>query len=425
MNKNRKNILTSGVRLEKTLLLLFLCLSLGAQAQKIHIKTGIEVLKSQNFRYLEGKRVGLITNPTGVDNELRSTIDILHEAPNVNLMALYGPEHGVRGDVHAGDHVSDQRDPATGLPVYSLYGKTRKATPEMLKDVDVLVYDIQDIGCRSFTYISTLGLAMEAAAENGKELIVLDRPNPLGGLKVEGNLTEDDCISFVSQFKIPYVYGLTCGELALMLNGERMLTGGVQCNLTVIKMKGWKRRMDYTATGLQWIPSSPHIPHPHSAFFYPVSGILGELGYMSIGVGYTIPFQMFAAPWAEADKLADALNALHVPGVIFRPIYLKPFYSVGQGQQLQGVQVHITDYARAPLSPLQFLVMQEVARLWPDRAVFDHADKGRFAMFDKVCGSHQIRERFTKTNRWEDIRPYWEKDVESFRRLSKKYYLYR
>lgn len=425
MNKNRKNILTSGVRLEKTLLLLFLCLSLGAQAQKIHIKTGIEVLKSQNFRYLEGKRVGLITNPTGVDNELRSTIDILHEAPNVNLVALYGPEHGVRGDVHAGDHVSDQRDPATGLPVYSLYGKTRKATPEMLKDVDVLVYDIQDIGCRSFTYISTLGLAMEAAAENGKELIVLDRPNPLGGLKVEGNLTEDDCISFVSQFKIPYVYGLTCGELALMLNGERILTGGMQCKLTVIKMKGWKRRMDYTATGLQWIPSSPHIPHPHSAFFYPVSGILGELGYMSIGVGYTIPFQMFAAPWAEADKLADALNALHVPGVIFRPIYLKPFYSVGQGQQLQGVQVHITDYARAPLSPLQFLVMQEVARLWPDRAVFDHADKGRFAMFDKVCGSRQIRERFTKTNRWEDIRPYWEKDVESFRRLSKKYYLYR
>ena len=422
---NRKNIFTSGTGLEKTLLLLFLCLSLSAQAQKIRIKTGIEVLKAQNFRCLEGKRVGLITNPTGVDNELRSTIDILHEAPNVNLVALYGPEHGVRGDVHAGDHVSDQRDPATGLPVYSLYGKTRKATPEMLKDVDILVYDIQDIGCRSFTYISTLGLAMEAAAENGKELIVLDRPNPLGGLKVEGNLTEDDCISFVSQFKIPYVYGLTCGELALLLNGERMLTGGVQCKLTVIKMKGWKRRMDYTATGLQWIPSSPHIPHPHSAFFYPVSGILGELGYMSIGVGYTIPFQMFAAPWAEADKLADALNDLHVPGVIFRPIYLKPFYSVGKGEQLQGVQVHITDYARAPLSPLQFLVMQEVARLWPDRAVFDHADKGRFAMFDKVCGSHQIRERFTKTNRWEDIRPYWEKDVENFRQVSKKYYLYR
>lgn len=413
--------------MKKVIMTCLLCLLLGSvmQAQKIRIQTGIEVLKAQNFRCLEGKRVGLITNPTGVDNELRSTIDILHEAPNVNLVALYGPEHGVRGDVHAGDHVSDQRDPATDLPVYSLYGKTRKATPEMLKDIDVLVYDIQDIGCRSFTYISTLGLAMEAAAENGKELIVLDRPNPLGGLKVEGNLVEDDCISFVSQFKIPYVYGLTCGELALMLNGERMLTDGAQCKLTVIKMKGWKRRMDYTATGLQWIPSSPHIPHPHTAYFYPVSGILGELGYMSIGVGYTIPFQMFAAPWAEADKLADALNALQVPGVIFRPIHLKPFYSVGKGEQLQGVQVHITDYAKAPLSPIQFLVMQEVARLWPERAVFDHADKGRFSMFDKVCGSHQIRERFSQNNRWEDIRPYWEKDVENFRQLSKKYHLYR
>ena len=214
--------------MKRTIIACLLCLLCGsmAQAQKIRIKTGIEVLKEQNFKCLEGKRVGLITNPTGVDNKLKSTIDILHEAPNVNLVALYGPEHGVRGDVHAGDHVTDIKDPSTGLPVYSLYGKTRKATPEMLKDIDVLVYDIQDIGCRSFTYISTMGLAMEAAAENGKEFIVLDRPNPVGGLKIEGNLTEDDCISFVSQFKIPYLYGLTCGELALLLNGEKMLKDG-------------------------------------------------------------------------------------------------------------------------------------------------------------------------------------------------------
>ena len=214
--------------MKRTIIISLLCLLCGGamQAQKIRIKTGIEVLKEQNFRCLEGKRVGLITNPTGVDNRMRSTIDILHEAPNVNLVALYGPEHGVRGDVHAGDHVTDIKDATTGLPVYSLYGKTRKATPDMLKDVDVLVYDIQDIGCRSFTYISTMGLAMEAAAENGKEFIVLDRPNPVGGLKIEGNLVEDDCISFVSQFKIPYLYALTCGELALMLNGEKMLKDG-------------------------------------------------------------------------------------------------------------------------------------------------------------------------------------------------------
>lgn len=410
----------------KRLLLLSLCLLCltVADAQKIRIKTGIEVLKEQGFKCLEGKRVGLITNPTGVDNQLRSTIDILHEAPNVNLVALYGPEHGVRGDQHAGDKVSDARDTATGLPVYSLYGQTRKATPEMLADVDVLVYDIQDIGCRSFTYISTMGLAMEACAEQGKEFIVLDRPNPLGGLKVEGCLTEDDCVSFVSQFRIPYLYGLTCGELAQMLNEERMLTGGVQCRLQVVKMKGWKRKMDYTQTGLQWIPSSPHVPHAHSAAFYPVSGILGELGYMSIGVGYTIPFQMFAAPWVEADRLAERLNSLHVPGIIFRPMHLKPFYSVGKGEQLQGVQVHIVDVAAAPLSEVQFLVMQEVAALWPDRAVFDHADSGRFCMFDLVCGSKQIRERFARRNRWEDVRDYWDKDVEAFRKESKKYWMY-
>ena len=394
-----------------------------ALAQKIRIQTGIEVLKNSNFKLLEGKRVGLITNPTGVDNQLKSTIDILHEAPNVNLVALFGPEHGVRGDVHAGDHVDNSSDPTTGLPVGSLYGKTRKATPDMLKGIDVLVYDIQDIGCRSFTYISTMGLAMEAAAENNIEFVVLDRPNPLGGLKVEGNLAEDGYISFVSQFKIPYLYGLTCGELAQMLNEENMLAK--QCKLTVVKMKGWKRKMDYTQTGLQWIPSSPHIPHAHSAFFYPVSGIVGELGYLSIGVGYTIPFQMFAADWIKAEEFASALNKLHLPGVHFRPMHLKPFYSVGVGTQMQGVQVHLTDYQKANLSEIQFYVMQVIAQLYPDKAVFANANEKRFDMFDKVSGSNQIRLLFAKNNRFEDIQAYWNKDVEAFKKLSKKYYLYK
>lgn len=392
-------------------------------AQKIRIKTGIEVLKEQNFKILEGKRVGLITNPTGVDNNLKSTIDILHEAKNVNLVALFGPEHGVRGDVHAGDHVDSTNDPTTGLPVYSLYGKTRKATPEMLKGIDVLVYDIQDIGCRSFTYISTMGLAMEAAAENNIEFVVLDRPNPVNGLKVEGNLTEDGFISFVSQFKIPYVYGLTCGELAQMLNKENMLKK--QCKLQVVKMKGWKRKMDYVQTGLQWIPSSPHIPHPHSAFFYPISGIVGELGYLSIGVGYTIPFQMFAAEWINADEFAKKMNELNLPGVKFRPMHLKPFYAVGQGKNLQGVQVHIFDYNKVALSEIQFYVMQVLAELYPDKAVFNNADDKRFNMFDKVSGSDQIRLRFAKNNKFEDIKEYWYKDVASFKKLSQKYYLYK
>lgn len=397
--------------------------SLTAWPQKISIKTGIEVLKEQNFKCLEGKRVGLITNPTGVDNNLKSTIDILNEAPNVKLVALYGPEHGVRGDAHAGDKVENASDPSTGLPVHSLYGKTRKPTPEMLEGIDVLVYDIQDIGCRSFTYISTMGIAMEAAAEHGIEFVVLDRPNPLGGLKVEGNLVEDGFYSFVSQFRIPYIYGLTCGELARMLNEENMLAKS--CKLHVVKMKGWKRKMDYTRTGLQWIPSSPHIPHAHSAAFYPVSGILGELGYMSIGVGYTIPFQMFAAQWIKAEELAGRLNALQLPGIMFRPIHLKPFYSVGQGEQFQGVQVHIMDFGKAALSEIQFIVMQELAALHPDRKVFEHANDKRFRMFDQVSGSDRIRIGFGENHRWEDIRGYWYKDVDAFRQLSKKYYLYK
>lgn len=409
------------MKLKKYIILCFIAtFAVSLNAQKI--MTGIEVLKADNFKILEGKRVGLITNPTGVDNSLKSTIDILFEAPNVNLVALYGPEHGVRGDVHAGDKVDNSTDPSTGLPVYSLYGKTRKPTPEMLKDIDVLVYDIQDIGCRSFTYISTMGVAMEAAAENGIEFVVLDRPNPIGGEKVEGNLVEDGYTSFVSQFKIPYVYGLTCGELAQMLIGENMLAKN--CKLTVVPMKHWKRNMDYTQTGLQWIPSSPHIPHPHSAYFYPLSGIVGELPYLSIGVGYTIPFQMFAAQWIDAEKLAARMNALNLPGLKFRPMHLKPFYAFGKGEHLQGVQVHIMDYKTARLSEVQFYILQELAAMYPDKPAFSEENKARFDMFDKVCGSDQIRKRFSKNYRFDDIKDYWYKDVEAFKELSRKYYLY-
>lgn len=410
-----------SMKLKKYIILCFIAtFAVSLNAQKI--MTGIEVLKADNFKILEGKRVGLITNPTGVDNSLKSTIDILFEAPNVNLVALYGPEHGVRGDVHAGDKVDNSTDPSTGLPVYSLYGKTRKPTPEMLKDIDVLVYDIQDIGCRSFTYISTMGVAMEAAAENGIEFVVLDRPNPIGGEKVEGNLVEDGYTSFVSQFKIPYVYGLTCGELAQMLIGENMLAKN--CKLTVVPMKHWKRNMDYTQTGLQWIPSSPHIPHPHSAYFYPLSGIVGELPYLSIGVGYTIPFQMFAAQWIDAEKLTARMNALNLPGLKFRPMHLKPFYAFGKGEHLQGVQVHIMDYKTARLSEVQFYILQELAAMYPDKPAFSEENKARFDMFDKVCGSDQIRKRFSKNYRFDDIKDYWYKDVEAFKELSRKYYLY-
>lgn len=407
----------------KSITIICLLLVFTAAFSSPKVKTGIEVLRESNFKILQGKRVGLITNPTGVDAQLKSTVDILNEAPGVKLVALYGPEHGVRGDIHAGDHVETVIDAQTGLPVYSLYGKTRKATPEMLKDIDVLVYDIQDIGCRSYTYISTMGLAMEAAAENNIEFVVLDRPNPVGGQKIEGNLAEDKFISFVSQFKIPYLYGLTCGELAKMLNNEKML--GAQCKLTIVPMKGWKRSMTFDQTGLPWVLTSPHIPHATSPYFYAASGILGEFSFMSIGVGYTLPFQVFAKDSIDALELAKRLNKLQLPGVIFRPIFMKPFYAVGQGKNYSGVQFYFTDYKKVRITEIQFYVMQEMAALYPEKKCFGPETESRYNMFDKVCGSDQIRLLMAKNMRVDDMLPYWRKDEEAFRKLAKKYWMYK
>lgn len=387
------------------------------------VKPGIEVLRESDFKILEGKRVGLITNPTGVDSQLKSTVDILNEAAGVKLVALYGPEHGVRGDVYAGDKVESTVDKQTGVPVFSLYGKTRKVNADMLKDVDVLVYDIQDIGCRSYTYISTMGLAMEAAAENNIEFVVLDRPNPLGGLKIEGNIAEDKFISFVSQFKIPYLYGLTCGELAKMLNNENMLAN--PCKLTVVPMKGWKRSMTFEQTGLPWVLTSPHVPHASSPFYYAASGILGEFSFMSIGVGYTLPFQIFAKDSIDALLLTNRLNNLHLPGVLFRPIFLKPFYATGQGKNFAGVQYYFTNYKSARITEIQFYVMQVMAELYPEKRCFGPETESRFDMFDKVCGTDQIRLLMSKNMKVNDMLPYWQKDEENFKKLSRKYYLYK
>ena len=407
----------------KTIKGLFLSILLvfTASISAAKVQTGIEVLRADGFKLLEGKRVGLTTNPTGVDSNLKSTIDILWEAENVNLVALYGPEHGVRGNVHAGDVVDNEVDKKTGLKMYSLYGKTKKPNKEMMDEIDVMVYDIQDNGCRSYTYISTMGMLMEACIEHGKELIVLDRPNPLGGEKIEGCLVEDGYISFVSQFKIPYLYGQTPGELALYLNATDYEN---KCKLTVVEMKGWERDMTWDETGLEWIVASPHVPHGQSAVFYPVTGIFGEFGYISIGVGYTLPFEVMGAPWISADTLAEAMNALELPGLEFRPIYYKPYYSTFQGELCQGVQIHILDYEKARLSEVQFLVVQELMRLWPEKDWFQLCNQKRFGMFDKVCGTNKIREIFGKRYQWEDIREYWYKDVEAYREASSKYYLY-
>ncbi len=387
------------------------------------VKTGIEVLRDRNFDILKGKRVGLVTNATGVDSKLKSTIDILFESPEVNLVALYGPEHGVRGNFEAGEYVDFYIDDFTQLPVYSLYGKTRKPSAEMLKDIDVLVFDIQDIGSRSYTYISTMGLVMEAAAENNKEVIILDRPNPLGGNRIEGNLVEDGYFSFVSQFAIPYVHGLTVGELAMLLNEEGLLSKAQKCKLQVVAMENWRRDMYFEQTGLPWILTSPHVPHYYSAFYYTASGIIGELrGVISIGVGYTIPFQTFAAEWINSQALTNKMNSYNLPGVKFRPITYKPYYGFGKDKILHGVQIYITDYSTVNLMEIQFYFLQAVNELYPGKNLIIEGKNDD--MFDKVLGTSKIREMFVKRQLVEDIRDYLNKDVESFRKLSQKYYLY-
>ena len=393
------------------------------------VKAGIEVLRDRGFDELQGKRVGLVTNPSGVDRYLNSTVDILYNAPGVKLVALYGPEHGVRGDVYAGGKVTDTKDEATGLPVYSLYGATRKPTPQMLEGIDVMVYDIQDVGARSYTFISTLGLVMEACAEKGIEVMVLDRPNPLGGNKIEGCYVEQPFNSFVSQYRIPYIYGMTVGELAIMINEEGLNRGQlgnqdpVRCNLTVIPMEGWERDMLYEDTGLPWVLPSPNIPFKETPMYYSAAGICGELyGFMDIGIGYTLPFQVFGATWLDPDKLKARLESYDLPGISFRTIWYKPIAGSRKGELVKGLQYFFTDYESARVTETQFYVMQAVAELYPDKKAFEVISG--YGLFDKVCGTDYVRKEFSKRYKVADISGYWRKDETSFREMSQKYHIY-
>ncbi|MCB0731301.1 MAG: DUF1343 domain-containing protein [Ignavibacteriae bacterium] len=389
------------------------------------VKLGIDVLKNRNFDILQNKKVGLITNQTGVNNELKSTIDILFEAKNVNLSALFGPEHGVRGDIEGGTYVESYIDSKTNLPVYSLYGKTRKPSKEVLNDLDILVYDIQDIGVRSYTFISTLGLAIEAASENNLEFVILDRPNPLGGKKIEGNITENDFISFIGQFPIPYVYGLTCGELAQLLIKEGLINVAESYNIGVIPMENWNRSMIWEDTNLEWIPTSPHIPNDITSYFYPMTGILGELrSALSIGVGYTLPFQIIGTEWIEADKLAEVLNKQNIPGLFFRPISFIPYYAFGKGKTLKGVQIHIINYNELNLTKTQFYIITAIRKLYPEKDLFKIASNDEINMFNKAIGTDKIFKMINNNDSLENIFEFLDKDVEKFREVAKKYHIY-
>ncbi len=403
-----------------------LLIAVCAQAR---VKPGVEVLRDRGFSGLSGKRVGLVTNPSGVDSQLNSTIDILYDAPQVELVALFAPEHGVRGDVYAGGKVESGRDSRTGLPVHSLYGSTREPTQEMLKGIDIMIYDIQDVGSRSYTFISTLGLVMRACAKAEIPVMVLDRPNPLGGRKVEGPLVEPGFNSFVSQYRIPYVYGLTVGELAMLINEEGLNRGQsgeeepLECSLLVVPMEGWNRDMLFADTGLPWVLPSPNIPYPQSAICYPSAGLIGEMyNYLNIGIGYTLPFATFAEEWVDADKLKEVLDSYEVPGVAWRTIHYKPMSGRLSGKLIHGVQYHYTDYDAATITLTQFYVMQAIWELYGKNPFTLSAE--RIPVFNKVCGTDFVSNTFGQSLKLSDIVDFWSKDTEAFRRLSSKYYLY-
>ncbi|MGB2867637.1 MAG: DUF1343 domain-containing protein [Bacteroidota bacterium] len=404
--------------------LVVFCTLEGGDRGGVKVKPGIDVLRDREFDILKGKRVGLITNPTGITSDLQPTVDVLFAAPEVKLVALFGPEHGIRGDAEAGKYVESYMDQKTRLPVYSLYGKTRKPSKEMLQGVDILLYDIQDIGVRSYTYISTMGLAMEAAAENGIPFVVLDRPDPLTGNRVEGSMLEMRYKSFVGSYPIPYVYGMTAGELAQMINGERWLNGGAQCSLSVVPMDGWKRSMWWDETGLVWVPTSPHIPHANTTMFYVMTGLLGELGTANQGVGYTLPFELVGASWINGSALARYLNSRGLEGVQFRTMWYKPFYFDTTGIKYEGVQIHVIDRDRINFTAVQLSILDALYRLFPDRDIYSRAKPEKIEMFDKVLGSPDIRKSLMDQMSVEDLLRKIDQQRAQFMIKREKYLIY-
>lgn len=391
----------------------------ACEKQKARVLCGIDVLVKEGFAPLKSKRVGLITNPTGVARNGESTAMILHKAEGVNLVALYGPEHGVFGDQFAGKYVESAKDPRTGLPAYSLYGKSRKPSQAMLEGIDVLVYDIQDIGCRSYTYISTMGLAMEAAGEKGIEFVVLDRPNPLGGQRVEGPGLTKKYTSFVSQWPVQYVYGMTPGEVAKMIAGEGWIRHVPK--LTVIPLEGWRREMLWEDTDLRWVPTSPHIPTADTSFYYAMTGMIGELGTISNGVGYTQPFELVGLPDLRAEDLAWKLNQRRLPGLWFRPAYYKSFYTGFKDKICGGVQIYITDKRGADLTAAGLHIMEVLSEL-TGRDFFKKAKKDH--LFNHVMGSARESGMLRSGNPAPIIVQSWEDSIAAFRKQRQPYLLY-
>jgi uncharacterized protein YbbC (DUF1343 family) len=387
------------------------------------MKLGLEVLLESQLDLLEGARVGLIVNPASINSRFEHTADLFYQEKRINLTSLFGPQHGIRGETQ--DNMVEWQtfhDKRTGLPAYSLYGETRKPTPEMLADVDTLVFDVQDVGTRVYTFIYTMALAMEAARECGKKLVVLDRPNPINGIQIEGNIHEQEFRSFVGLFPIPMRHAMTVAELALMFNGEF----GIGCQLETVKMEGWRREMWYEETRLPWVMPSPNIPSVETTVVYPGS-VMIEGTTLSEGRGTTRPFELIGAPYIEPQVLIERLKRDNMPGVVFRPIHFEPTFQKFAGQLCGGIQIHVTD--RSLFKPVitGIAIIKAIRHLYPDQFGWKQPpyeyvwDK---LPFDVINGSSIVRRQIQIDTPVHEIEESWREPLKAFDELRKGYLLY-
>lgn len=408
------------------LLMLFLAVTTGCSAapasakqagerrEPVKVRLGIDNI-DQHLTVFKGKRVGLITNQTGMTSDFQSSIDVIKA--KTNLVALFSPEHGIRGHVPAGATVGSYIDESTGVPVYSLYGQTKKPTAEMLAEVDVLAFDMQDIGARFYTYMYTMAYAMQSAKEQGKTFVVFDRPNPVGGEVVEGNIIESGYESFIGLYPIPARHGLTIGEMARLMNSEF----SINCDLVVVPMTGWKRSMHFADTGLPWVMTSPNVPTPDTALVYSGTGIFGGTN-VSEGVGTTRPFEFVGAPWLNAAELAERMNAAGLPGVAFRPVYFTPRQVdvKYQGRLCGGVQLHITD--RQTFRPVRtgLTLLYTINDISGGKFSFNQSSTAAAPTIDIYTGNSQVRLGMPL----DEVINQWDQAAARFKEMSKKYYLY-
>lgn len=389
-----------------------------AFAQTPNIRLGVDVFFSEGHAsFLKEKKVGLLTNQTGVDQNMRSTLERLREVTDIAI--LFSPEHGIKGQHYAFENVAHGNE--DGIRVYSLHGATRRPEKEVLKELDVVIYDIQSTGQRAYTYPTTLFYLMETAAHTDTEVIVLDRPNPMNGLVVDGPMLEDKWRSFIGYINVPYCHGMTIGELAQFFNEEYK----IGCKLKVIPMKGWERWMTYRDTKLLWIPPSPNIPEPDTPLFSCSTGLLGELGILNIGIGFTLPFKIVGAPWVNAKEFSEKLNAQNLPGVHFSPYCFKPFWGLYKGLDCEGVLIQITDFKKYKPIQTQFFILGILKSLYPEEFLKRLKGTSQKELFCKANGTERVYDILLK-----EKYPAWklaqldQKERERFLEKRKKYLLY-